>query len=78
MLYQNLITQSLYDKQLDSGRGTLLHICDDVIQQEVRRHLLSKHSSLPFFLQLGSYLLGLSYVWERHASFDIYLFPSDS
>lgn len=33
--YQNLITQSLYDKQLDSGRGTLLHLCDDVIQQEV-------------------------------------------
>lgn len=34
--YQNLITQSMYDKQLDSGRGTLLHLCDDVIQQEVR------------------------------------------
>ncbi|XP_068645932.1 uncharacterized protein [Aristolochia californica] len=32
--YQNLITQSMYDKQLDSGRGTLLHMCDDVIQQE--------------------------------------------
>ncbi|KAF9619054.1 hypothetical protein IFM89_004412 [Coptis chinensis] len=32
--YQNLITQSMYDKQLDSGRGTLLHLCDDVIQQE--------------------------------------------
>ncbi|KAK6933799.1 Protein of unknown function DUF3754 [Dillenia turbinata] len=27
--YQNLITQSMYDKQLDSGRGTLLHLCDD-------------------------------------------------
>ncbi|THU69847.1 hypothetical protein C4D60_Mb08t18720 [Musa balbisiana] len=25
--YQNLITQSMYDKQLDSGRGTLLHLC---------------------------------------------------
>ncbi|MCE0480581.1 hypothetical protein HAX54_037581 [Datura stramonium] len=34
--YQNLITQSMYDKQLDSGRGTLLHLCDDVIQQENR------------------------------------------
>ncbi|XP_016668068.1 uncharacterized protein [Gossypium hirsutum] len=34
--YQNLITQSMYDKQLDSGRGTLLHLCDDVIQQEVK------------------------------------------
>jgi hypothetical protein len=33
--YQNLITQSMYDKQLDSGKGTLLHLCDDVIQQEV-------------------------------------------
>jgi hypothetical protein len=33
--YQNLITKSMYDKQLDSGRGTLLHLCDDVIQQEV-------------------------------------------
>ncbi|KAF9619059.1 hypothetical protein IFM89_004417 [Coptis chinensis] len=32
--YQNLITQSMCDKQLDSGRGTLLHLCDDVIQQE--------------------------------------------
>ncbi|KAI7746404.1 hypothetical protein M8C21_033634 [Ambrosia artemisiifolia] len=27
--YQNLITQSMYDKQLDSGKGTLLHLCDD-------------------------------------------------
>lgn len=35
--YQNLITQSMYDKQLDSGRGTLLHLCDDVIQQEVSK-----------------------------------------
>lgn len=25
----------MYDKQLDSGRGTLLNLCDDVIQQEV-------------------------------------------
>ena len=25
----------MYDKQLDSGKGTLLHLCDDVIQQEV-------------------------------------------
>lgn len=34
-VYQNLVTQSMYDKQLDSGKGTLLHLCDDVIQQEV-------------------------------------------
>ncbi|XP_068645941.1 uncharacterized protein [Aristolochia californica] len=39
--YQNLITQSMYDKQLDSGRGTLLHMCDDVIQQEVKEVIIS-------------------------------------
>ena len=33
--YQNLITRCVYDKQLDSGRGTLLHLCDEVIQQKV-------------------------------------------
>ncbi|XP_042012567.1 uncharacterized protein LOC121761045 [Salvia splendens] len=38
--YQNLITQSMYDKQLDSGRGTLLHLCDDVIQQEVKEVII--------------------------------------
>lgn len=30
----------MYDKQLDSGRGTLLHLCDDVIQQEVNKNNL--------------------------------------
>ena len=44
--YQNLITQSMYDKQLDSGKGTLLHLCDDVIQQEV-----GPHSTLSAFLR---------------------------
>ncbi|KAJ6680340.1 hypothetical protein OIU79_019951 [Salix purpurea] len=39
--YQNLITQSMYDKQLDSGKGTLLHLCDDVIQQEVKEIIIS-------------------------------------
>ncbi|XP_042424205.1 uncharacterized protein LOC122011864 [Zingiber officinale] len=39
--YRNLITQSMYDKQLDSGRGTLLHLCDDVIQQEVKEVIVS-------------------------------------
>ncbi|XP_040370842.1 uncharacterized protein LOC112186322 isoform X4 [Rosa chinensis] len=39
--YQNLITQSMYEKQLDSGRGTLLHLCDDVIQQEVKEVIIS-------------------------------------
>ncbi|KAJ3678212.1 hypothetical protein LUZ60_002015 [Juncus effusus] len=39
--YQNLITKSMYDKQLDSGKGTLLHLCDDVIQQEVKEVIIS-------------------------------------
>ncbi|CAI0555807.1 unnamed protein product [Linum tenue] len=39
--YQSLITQSVYDKQLDSGRGTLLHLCDEVIQQEVKEVIIS-------------------------------------
>ncbi|KAG8054080.1 hypothetical protein GUJ93_ZPchr0001g29777 [Zizania palustris] len=39
--YQNLITQSMYEKQLDSGKGTLLHLCDDVIQQEVKEVIIS-------------------------------------
>ncbi|GMH06888.1 hypothetical protein Nepgr_008728 [Nepenthes gracilis] len=40
-VYQNLITRSMYDKQLDSGKGTLLHLCDDVIQQEVKEVIVS-------------------------------------
>ncbi|XP_044466490.1 uncharacterized protein LOC123196491 isoform X2 [Mangifera indica] len=39
--YQSLITQSVYDKQLDSGRGTLLHLCDEVIQQEVKEVIVA-------------------------------------
>ncbi|XP_024017818.1 uncharacterized protein LOC21390957 [Morus notabilis] len=39
--YQSLIMQSVYDKQLDSGRGTLLHLCDEVIQQEVKEVIIS-------------------------------------
>ncbi|KAG7550567.1 hypothetical protein ISN45_Aa06g013370 [Arabidopsis thaliana x Arabidopsis arenosa] len=39
--YQSLITRSVYDKQLDSGRGTLLHLCDEVIQQEVKEVIIS-------------------------------------
>eukprot|EP00246_Nothoceros_aenigmaticus_P003326 TRINITY_DN14419_c0_g1_i1.p1 TRINITY_DN14419_c0_g1~~TRINITY_DN14419_c0_g1_i1.p1 ORF type:complete len:487 (+),score=87.98 TRINITY_DN14419_c0_g1_i1:55-1515(+) len=39
--YQNLITRSMYDKQLDSGKGTLLHLCDDVIQQEVKEVIVA-------------------------------------
>ncbi|XP_056164888.1 uncharacterized protein LOC115681864 isoform X2 [Syzygium oleosum] len=39
--YQNLIARSVYDKQLDSGRGTLLHLCDDMIQQEVKEVIVS-------------------------------------
>ncbi|CAK8532942.1 unnamed protein product [Lathyrus sativus] len=40
-VYQDMITQSMYEKQLDSGRGTLLHLCDDVIQQEVKEVVIS-------------------------------------
>ncbi|KAL5080639.1 hypothetical protein RYX36_009060 [Vicia faba] len=39
--YQDMITQSMYEKQLDSGRGTFLHLCDDVIQQEVKEVVIS-------------------------------------
>ncbi|XXG49673.1 hypothetical protein AAC387_Pa02g3785 [Persea americana] len=39
--YQNLITQAMYEKQLDSGKGTLLHLCDDVIQQEVKEVIIA-------------------------------------
>ncbi|KAI7984842.1 hypothetical protein LOK49_LG14G02174 [Camellia lanceoleosa] len=45
--YQNLITQSMYDKQLDSGKGTLLHLCDDVIQQEDHPPPSLQHRPLP-------------------------------
>lgn len=47
--YQKVITQFMYDKQLDSGKGTLLHLCDDVIQQEVSVWIL--------ILCLGKYLI---------------------
>eukprot|EP00268_Persea_americana_P059146 TRINITY_DN7231_c0_g1_i16.p1 TRINITY_DN7231_c0_g1~~TRINITY_DN7231_c0_g1_i16.p1 ORF type:complete len:120 (-),score=17.05 TRINITY_DN7231_c0_g1_i16:343-702(-) len=39
--YQNLITQAMYKKQLDSGKGTLLHLCEDVIQQEVKEVIIA-------------------------------------
>ncbi|KAE8718461.1 UPF0496 protein [Hibiscus syriacus] len=39
--YQNLITQSMYEKQLGSERGTLLHLCDDVIQQKVKEIIIA-------------------------------------
>lgn len=39
--YQNLMTKSMFDKQLDSGKATLLHLCDDVIQQEVKEVIVS-------------------------------------
>ncbi|KAJ0111959.1 hypothetical protein Patl1_02531 [Pistacia atlantica] len=39
--YQSLITQSVYEKQLESGRGTLLHLCDEVIQQEVKEVIVA-------------------------------------
>lgn len=39
--YQNLITNSMYEKQLDSGKGTLFYMCDGVIQQEVKEVILA-------------------------------------
>ncbi|KAK9713826.1 hypothetical protein RND81_06G053900 [Saponaria officinalis] len=33
--YWNMVIQSMYDKLLDIAKGTLLHLCDDVIQQKV-------------------------------------------
>lgn len=47
----------MYDKQLDSGKGTLLHLCDDVIQQEV--DLLS---TLSVFLSIDK----INKHWFRH------------
>lgn len=57
--YQSLITKSMYDKQLDSGKGTLLHLCDDVVQQEVSVIL-----DLNFINQTPFGCLGLRCGWE--------------
>ncbi|KAJ3678213.1 hypothetical protein LUZ60_002016 [Juncus effusus] len=39
--YRHLMTQATYDKQLDNGKGTLLHLCHDLIEQEVKEVILS-------------------------------------
>ena len=36
--YESLVAQFMYNKQADSGRGTLLNISNQVIEQEVRLH----------------------------------------
>lgn len=41
--YEEMIKENMYEKQLDSGRGTLLHLCDDVWQQEVKEAVLAYH-----------------------------------
>lgn len=41
--YEEMIKENMYEKQLDSGRGTLLHLCDDVWQQEVKEAILAYH-----------------------------------
>eukprot|EP00270_Netrium_digitus_P002712 TRINITY_DN1308_c0_g1_i1.p1 TRINITY_DN1308_c0_g1~~TRINITY_DN1308_c0_g1_i1.p1 ORF type:complete len:505 (-),score=135.29 TRINITY_DN1308_c0_g1_i1:241-1713(-) len=46
MAYQNLVTKVAYDKQKDSGKGTLLHLCDDVVQQEVKEAILVYYALL--------------------------------
>jgi hypothetical protein len=72
--YQNLITKSMYDKQLDSGRGTLLHLCDDVIQQEVcKPHyipnwfnwLCASDVSLNTFLQVKEVIISYYILMEQ-------------
>ncbi|GAQ80344.1 hypothetical protein KFL_000520150 [Klebsormidium nitens] len=39
--YQSLLVKSMYDKSMDNGKSTLLHLCDDVIQQEVKEVILA-------------------------------------
>ncbi|KAJ0052140.1 hypothetical protein Pint_02506 [Pistacia integerrima] len=41
VIYGILTAVSVYEKQLDSGRGTLLHLCDEVIQQEVKEVIVA-------------------------------------
>lgn len=80
VLYQNLITKSLYDKQLDSGRGTLLHLSDDVIQQEVCCPCrVPKNTSLQFSyfgpsLQTGPVFFGSTWahIMKVFAAFGYY------
>ncbi|KAM7280119.1 hypothetical protein ACFE04_007253 [Oxalis oulophora] len=60
--YQSLITQSMYEKQLDSGKGTLLHLCDDVIQQE-KIFLLLTESSL--YLQVKEVIISFFILMEQ-------------
>jgi hypothetical protein len=47
----------MYDKQLDSGRGTLLHLCDDVIQQEVSTKLRVIGTCLIVLFNASKYVL---------------------
>ena len=39
--YQNLLYHCMFDRHLDSGRGTLLNLCDEVIQQEVKEVIVA-------------------------------------
>lgn len=39
--YRALLQSSMYDKQLDSGHATLLHLCDDVSNQEFKEVLVA-------------------------------------
>lgn len=43
----------MYEKQLDSGRGTLLHLCDDVIQQEVSKAVSLRNSLCEFSMDIN-------------------------
>lgn len=63
--YQNMITQSMYDKQLDSGKGTLLHLCDDVIQQEVSIELDEIFRTIKYVLvHISLVIINCFYWWN--------------
>ncbi|KVH88479.1 Sodium/calcium exchanger membrane region [Cynara cardunculus var. scolymus] len=63
--YHNLITQFMHDKQLDSGKGILLHLCDDVIQQEANLPLTEEARG-----RYGKLLvMGASDSWNMPMSF---------
>eukprot|EP00898_Chlorokybus_atmophyticus_P008533 jgi/Chlat1/8681/Chrsp88S00667 len=40
-IYMNVVNSTMYEKQLDSGRSTLLRLCHDVVQQEAKEVLVA-------------------------------------
>eukprot|EP00271_Cylindrocystis_brebissonii_P013646 TRINITY_DN336_c0_g1_i1.p1 TRINITY_DN336_c0_g1~~TRINITY_DN336_c0_g1_i1.p1 ORF type:complete len:489 (-),score=126.07 TRINITY_DN336_c0_g1_i1:914-2380(-) len=39
--YQTMLAQAMYDKKVDSGKATLLSLCDEVLQQEVKEVIVA-------------------------------------